>query len=361
MALDYTTPAEAISEASTLFSGLIAGLPSIPTMPSPATVTIPPVPAVPTELTGEINQPGVDDLTSGAVAGDGIFDKIMSTVAAHIESQYLKNIIGKSEVGSVYVAAIQAVLPQAIQLMLTSEQAYWGAKLVQIQAQNAFLERSKLIAEVEVAKLSAYRAQAEAYTAQVQAITAQGSYANNKLALAAQLQTINASEIKQALDEANYDLAWVQTRSTLPGGGTVGGGTAKDFALKDSMLVTQTKQQGLLDAQINVQRAQTYNTNTDTTPVAGVIGVQKLLYEQQIQSYILDGKNKGVKVVADMWTSAKALDDAVPSPGPIAGNLMLAMNKYLNDLGLPNAAVPADTPQTGVPSGDLDWLTPGDQ
>jgi hypothetical protein len=361
MPLDYTTPAEAISESATLFSGLIVGLPALPTMPSPATVTIPPVPEVPLELSGEIHQPTIDELTSGSVAGSGIFDKIMTSVSNHIEGQYFKNILGKSEVAQVYVAAIQAVLPQAIQFMLQSEQSYWAAKLVQIQAQNAVLERSKLIAEVEVAKLSAYRAQADAYAAQVGAITAQGAYANNKLALAGQLQTINASEVKQALDEAQYDLAYVQTHSTLPGGGALGGGMQKDFLLKDSALVTQTKQQALIDAQINVQRAQTYDTNTDTTAVTGVIGTQKQLYNQQIQSYVLDGKNKGVKVVADLWTSAKALDDAIQSPGPLAGNLMLAMNKYLNDLGLPNAAVNADTPATGAPSTDADWLVPGDQ
>jgi hypothetical protein len=110
-----------------------------------------------------------------------------------------------------------------------------------------------------------------------------------------------------------------------------------------------------------VQRAQTYDTNTDLTAVAGVIGVQKSLYQQQIQSYQLDGKNKGVKLLADLWTSAKALDDTVQSPGPLAGNLMIAANKYMNDLGLPNAAVSADTPATGAPSQDTDWNTPGDQ
>jgi hypothetical protein len=135
----------------------------------------------------------------------------------------------------------------------------------------------------------------------------------------------------------------------------------KDLALKSEQITTQQAQQGLLEAQTNVQRAQTHDTNSDTTPVAGIIGVQKDLYNQQIESYEQDGKNKGVKLVADLWTSAKALDDSVQSPGPLAGNLMMAMNTYLNGLGLPNAMVGADTPGTGAPSSDTNWNTPGQQ
>lgn len=361
MALDYTTPAEALTETTTLFSGLIAGLPALPAFPAAPTVSIPPLADIPAELESTIVLPSVDELTSGGVAGSGVFDKIMSSVSAHIESQYFKDIIGKSDVAQIYVAAIETVLPQAIQFLVAGQQSLWQTKLIQIQAQNAFLERAKLIAELETATLIAYRAQAEAYAAQVGAITAQSTYANSKLQLTKTLQDINTSEAQQAIAEAQYDAAYVQTRDTLPGGGAPAGHTSRDFDLKDSQLATLAKQQALLDAQANVQRAQTYDTNTDSTPVAGVIGVQKELYTQQIDSYKLDGQNKGVKLLADLWTSSKALDDSVQSPGPLAGNLMMASNKYMNNLGLPNAMVNADTPATGAASTDTDWNVPGDQ
>ena len=361
MALDYTTVAEALTESTTLHAGLIDGLPPIPAYPALPTINIPAVGALPVDLQGEVEQAKLEDLTDGAAGGSGVFDKIMASVNSHVESQYHKGIIGQSEVASVYIAAIQAAMPQAIQFLLSAEQSFWAAKLVQIQAQNAYLERARLVAEVETAKLTAYRAQAEAYAAQVNAITSQMVYANSKMQLTKTLQEINTSEAQQAVAEAQYDAAYVQTHNTLPGGGTPLGHTSREFALKDAALVTATKQQGLLDAQTNVQRAQTYNTNADGSTVTGVIGVQKNLYTQQIQSYQDDAKNKAVKMIADLWTSAKALDDAVPSPGPLAGNLMMAMNSYLNGLGLPNAMVNPDTPATGVPSTDADWTTPGDQ
>jgi len=141
----------------------------------------------------------------------------------------------------------------------------------------------------------------------------------------------------------------------------IGGSLSKDLELKTEQISLSQKQQELIDAQVNVQHAQTYDTNVDATPVGGIIGVQKALYTQQIDSYVADGKNKGVKLVADIWTSAKALDDSVQMPGPIEGNLMMAMNTYLNEIGLPNAMVSADTPGTGAPSSDTDWTTPGKQ
>jgi hypothetical protein len=362
MALDMTSPAEAISEAATLFSGLITGLPSIPTFPEPPEVDIPDMPEMTAvDLSDEVTMPGVASLTDGAVAGDGVFDKLMSAVNAHIENQYSKGIIGKSEVANVYIAAIQAVLPQSIQFLVTGQEAYWRAKLLQLQAQNTLLERTRLEAELQTLRLNAFTAQAQAYAAQVGALTAQTQYANGKLSLVATLQAVNNGEMQEALTEQNYLAATLQTSNTLPGGGTPGGHASRDLEIKDEQLVTIGKQQALLDAQTNVQRAQTYDTNTDTTPVAGVIGTQKSLYEQQIESYQQDAKSKGVKMVADLWTSAKALDDSVASPGPLAGNLMMAINSYMNGLGLPNAMVSPDTPASGAPSDDSDWNTPGQQ
>jgi hypothetical protein len=252
-----------------------------------------------------------------------------------------------------------------VQFLLTSPQAYWQAKLVQIQTQNAWLERARLSAEIETMKLVAFKAQADAYTSQVNARTAprtaQATYANAKMALVASLQQINSAETTEAVNQANYDASYVQTHSTLPGGGAIGGMAQKDMLLKDEQITTQESQQALLAAQTNVQRAQTYNTNNDGSSVLGIIGVQKDLYNQQIESYEQDAKNKGVKLVADLWTSAKALDDSVQSPGPLAGNLMMALNTYLNGLGIPNAMVGADSPSTGLPSNDTNWNTPGQQ
>lgn len=361
MALDLTSPAEALSEAGSLFAGLIVGAPSVPDFPELPEIDISDLATIPSDLTAEIAPTTIANLTQGAVGGEGIFDKIMQSVNAHVQSQYYAGIIGKSEIAAVYIAAIQAALAQSIQFTLGNQQYFWQTKLLQVQAQNVFLERSRLQVEIETARLNAFRAQAEAYAAQVNALTAQTQYANGKLDLVATLQKINSGEVQEALTEAQYFDEYVKTHDTLPGGGTIGGHAARDFELKDEQIEMTVKQQELVDAQKDVQRAQTRDTNADSTPVAGAIGKQKALYTQQIVSYQQDGKNKAVKLMADLWSTAKALDDSVESPGPLAGNLMMGMNSYVNDLGLPNAMVSADTPATGDPSSDTNWNTPGKQ
>jgi len=361
MALELTTPAEAIDEAAVLFTGLVTDAPDLPTFPEPPEIDIEEVGTLPTDLTTEIAIPTLAELTEGAAGADGVFDKLMSSVDAHITSQYHKGVFGTSDVSQIYAAAVQATLQQAIAFLLQGPQNFWQAKLVQVQTQNLWLERARLNAELQTARLVAFKAQADAATAQMNAFTARTQYANQKLQLVATLQTVNNGETQEAIQQAQYDAAYVQTHSLLPGGATPGGIVAKDLELKDEQITLTQNQQTLVQAQANVQRAQTYDTNTDLTAVTGVIGVQKNLYEQQIQSYIDDGKNKGVKVMADLWTSAKALDDAVEQPGPLATNLMLASNTYLNDLGLPNAMFSIDTPGTGTPSDDDDLLTPGQQ
>lgn len=361
MAIDLTNPAEAISESNTLYTGLIVGAPDLPNFPEPPQIDIDDPGPIPDDLSETIPLLTVDQLTEGAVSANGVFDKLMASVSTHIESQYRKDILSKSDVAQVYTAAVETVLPQAIAFLVNGQQSFWASKLVQIQAQNAWLEQFKIKAELQTLELMAFKAQAEAATAQIQAVTALTTYANQKLQLTATLQSINSAETQEAILQANYDAAYLQAHSTLPGGGSVGGLIAKQLELQDKQIDVASAQIDLVTAQVDVQRAQTRDTNADASPVAGIIATQKDLYEQQIQSYKDDGKNKAVKMVADLWGTAKALDDGVQMPGPLPGNLMMAMNKYLNDLGLPNAMVGADTPGTGAPSTDTNWNIPGKQ
>ena len=116
MAYTRTTPSAALSEAGTLFAGLIAGLPSLPSFPEPPNVDVPDIGTLPVDLTAVVEPTEIGDLTDGAVAGTGIFDKIMTSLNAHIVSQYNNGILAKSEVAAVYVAAIETALPQAVKI-----------------------------------------------------------------------------------------------------------------------------------------------------------------------------------------------------------------------------------------------------
>ena len=60
----------------------------------------------------------ITDVTTGAINGTGVFDKLMSTVKAHIAEEYDKGRIKGQDYATVYLGMIQSVLQQSIEYVL---------------------------------------------------------------------------------------------------------------------------------------------------------------------------------------------------------------------------------------------------
>ena len=60
----------------------------------------------------------ITDVTTGAINGTGVFDKLMSTVKAHIAEEYDKGRIKGQDYATVYLGSIQSVLQQSIEYVL---------------------------------------------------------------------------------------------------------------------------------------------------------------------------------------------------------------------------------------------------
>ena len=60
----------------------------------------------------------ITDVTTGAINGTGVFDKLMSTVKAHIAEEYDKGRIKGQDYSTVYLGSIQSVLQQSIEYVL---------------------------------------------------------------------------------------------------------------------------------------------------------------------------------------------------------------------------------------------------
>jgi len=80
---------------------------------------------VPVELTdpmyAKVVGPKVADITSQAVGGTGVFDVMMSTLSAHIKSEYQANRITGAEYAKSYVALTQLAMGSAVQFVLAKE------------------------------------------------------------------------------------------------------------------------------------------------------------------------------------------------------------------------------------------------
>ena len=104
----------------------------------------------------------VDDITQGSVTGTGIFDKLMATVAAQLQAEFQADRITKSDYGQVYVSALNATLAQAIQFLLTKDQAAIQAATLVTQLELLELQKAQL--QLQNEKLALEKLQTEQQT-----------------------------------------------------------------------------------------------------------------------------------------------------------------------------------------------------
>ena len=93
----------------------------------------------------------VDDITQGSVTGTGIFDKLMATVAAQLQAEFKADRITQTDYGQVYVSALNNTLGQAIQFLLTKDQAALQAATLAAQYEKIALEKLQL--EYQIAQI----------------------------------------------------------------------------------------------------------------------------------------------------------------------------------------------------------------
>lgn len=90
---------------------------------------------------------GVDnsDLTERKVDGCGTFDVLMSSVYAHLRTEFDKNRITGAEYTKAYIALTESVISNSVQFLLQKENAYWQAVAGQLEV----VKTAKAIEEIE--------------------------------------------------------------------------------------------------------------------------------------------------------------------------------------------------------------------
>jgi len=198
-------------------------------------------------------------ITEGKVDGNGAFDVFMRGFQAQLEMERKANRITGAEYTKAYVALTQAAMMNAVQFVLGRDEAFWMAA----------------------------KAQADAITARV----------NNELA---RLEAINRraafalTKLKLATEDSTYGRSEYELVNILP------------------------EQKDYVHEQMESQRAQTLDTRKDgqqrliSGKLVGLLGQQKELYAQQVESYKKDAKLKAAKVFMDSWVTQKTIDEGIP-------------------------------------------------
>ena len=144
-----------------------------------------------------------------------------------------------------------------------------------------------------------------------QALTAQMGLINSRVALA-----IAKTQLSNTLIEAN---------------------TAKvNYTLTKAKIATENAGYISVSEQGEAQRAQTSDTRSDGAAVVGVLGKQKNLYTQQIESYKRDAEVKAGKMWVDAWITMKTIDEGLLPPDQFTNtevNEVLLAIKTNNSIG----------------------------
>lgn len=242
-------------------------------------------------LYADIPEVDIDQLTAVQLEGPGVFDKMMAAADLHIQREFKSNRIVGADYAKVYTAIITTMMGNAVQFALGSQTAHWQAVTAQMQARQAEIEVTTARVNLETAKVNAMTA-----TYQMQQVKAQVGLTKMEIA---------NSNMKHLLLTAQHYEQDYKNVNLLP--------ITRDqqqYNL-DTILVDQHT---LIQEQVESERAKTLNTRQNGTVVAGLIGKQKEVQDQQIASFVAADQYKIAKMYFDGHISQISILDVLPSP-----------------------------------------------
>jgi hypothetical protein len=359
---------EPVPIANAAFEDLLAG--EDLTVPDLSAIQIPTFASLDADTWSSQPSISLEDLTTGQTGGSGVFDRLMTSVTAHLDRERAAGRITNNDFAKSYVDFSSAAMATAVQFLLQKDQALWQGIAARTAAQLAIVQLTTAAVALEEAKI---RVQLMTY----QANSAKVEMARGKMALATaqveyctaeyQLQEILPKQALLLLAQENQTEAQtnqVEAQTLMIGKQTlqteaqtlnitntttnllpqqVRGATAQ----ADGQILQNTtvipKQATMLDRQIELtkeqfetQRAQTLDTRSDgIIPVTGTLGKQKELHAQQIVSYQRDSQLKAARPFIDAWITMKTIDEGtLPPTGFNNANLdaILAVLRADNDL-----------------------------
>lgn len=227
------------------------------------------------------------ELTTGSLTGDGVFDKLMSAMKAHLEAEFAKGRIKGPEYATVYLGALDQVLANSLNFVVQK-------RAVALQAD--LLAQQILLAQIEVTKAQAELDQIEAQTAVA---------IQQKLNLVAE----NAATVAKTANTVAEGLNIPKTGEVLDAQ------VCKLQAEFDLTVNTNTKTTGeiaLLAQKTATEKAQIQAIGVDDN---SVIGKQKKLYQAQTDGFARDAEQKAAKLLVDTWSARRMSDEGTVADG----------------------------------------------
>lgn len=273
---------------------------------------------------GSLNDPvsklSIEDVTTGSLTGPGAFDTLMRGFRAHLEEEFNQGRITGDDYTKAYIALTESAMNQSIAFLLGKDGAYWQAQQAQIQAFIARVQLEETKVRLAATQFDASNQKANYALTKMRMVSEEVNYCSGKYTLEEMLplqkaglvteNSISSYNLTTLLPAQNNKLITENT------GQQIANDTA-NYNLVNTLpaqLQTVLQQRLMLNEQTEAQRAQTTDTRTDGLPVAGVLGKQKDLYQQQITSYQRDSELKVAKIFSDAWITQKTIDEGLTPP-----------------------------------------------
>ncbi len=322
----------------------------------------------------------IEDLTSGLLTGDGVFDKLMEASQLRLEDAFNKGRITSTDYSNVLIQSMGSAMQQSIAYLLGIQQADAQAELtksqtlvsaqelVNLQAQKVLLDKQALESDQQLIHLTAQTAivteglatavadtalkqqqltnlqnEAIKQTAEIalinqntaNALTSNGliSAQSDKAVAEAENElvrkTILENQATQLVSETalidqntanavtNNALLTNQVAKTAADTSLVNQNTAN--ALTTNSLINNQSQKAVSETALLAQKRTTEIAQTANTADAdSVIGKQTLLFQRQADGFLRDAEQKATKMLLDTWNVRQTTDGALTSPAGIS-------------------------------------------
>lgn len=271
----------------------------------------------------------VDDLTTVALNGTGVFDKLMQTLRLHLKDEHDKSRLKGQEYASVLSSSFAAIMQNAVLFLLQKDEAANKAALIQAQIDltvkqgellDKQIEREEFERDLIAAKVNLTNEQAKMPEAEIRRINSQimsAGFAD----LLTQAQTVKV-EKEQLQVEAQTTLLGKQveqaTQQILQLQQEILNLVAQECLLRAQFDLTMeqklntTAQTALVQARTSTERANVLATGVD---LDSVIGRQKALYKAQSDGFLRDAEQKAAKLLIDSWNVRRTTDSGTVADG----------------------------------------------
>lgn len=270
------------------------------------------------------------EVTTKDPNGTGAFDTFMTAISKHLEKEFSQGRIIGADYSNAYIAAMQMALQQAVDFVLKKDQVFISVTTAQLAAIDTAIN----VIKSKIALI----------TTQIQAYIAQTQYAGEKLKLSNLHETYITliAQYNKLCEEVNVQKA--QTSGTRTDNATVAGSIGAQI----QMINEQIK---LVREQVESARAQTLDTRTDGAAVKGQIGKQKDVASQQIIAFKQKAGIDAANIASNAWITSKGMNDAVEAPTSM-------QNAALNNV-VDQVYANAGLPTTGNHKNNLNGSVPG--